>query len=100
MFIVLPNSLGGLENLIKKISLTKISEMRYYLTAQLVQLIIPKFKFNFHAKLAPILQKVSFFGNRRSLWFTPLQHNDILNNLPESHYYFPFSSQHLVHREF
>ncbi|CAH1103652.1 unnamed protein product [Psylliodes chrysocephalus] len=57
MFIVLPNSLGGLENLIKKISLTKISEMRYYLTAQLVQLIIPKFKFNFHAKLAPILQK-------------------------------------------
>nr|XP_023013441.1 uncharacterized protein LOC111503378 [Leptinotarsa decemlineata] len=57
MFFILPNSLRGLPDLIRKISLSKITEVLYEMNKSLVEVHIPKFKFNFLAKLAEPLQK-------------------------------------------
>ncbi|CAH1153432.1 unnamed protein product [Phaedon cochleariae] len=57
MFFILPNSLGGLPELMKKIHLGTISELLYSLDKRVVEVNIPKFKFNFLAKLADTLKE-------------------------------------------
>ncbi|XP_057655846.1 heparin cofactor 2-like [Diorhabda carinulata] len=70
MFILLPNKLGGLDDLIKNVDLSKIGNIRFQMTQETVRVTIPKFKFNFDVKLAPILRKFGFhqiFDNMTSL---------------------------------
>ncbi|KAJ8981485.1 hypothetical protein NQ317_007011 [Molorchus minor] len=61
MFILLPNSLGGLPNLIRRINLNTLSSLLYSLEKRTVVVNIPKFKFNFKAKMAEVLKQ---FGLR------------------------------------
>lgn len=62
MFIVLPNSLGGLPNLIRKINLNSLSSLLFSLEKRLVEVNIPKFKLSFKASLGETLEK---FGLRQ-----------------------------------
>ncbi|XP_028141335.1 uncharacterized protein LOC114335311 [Diabrotica virgifera virgifera] len=63
MYIVLPNTLGGLSSLIKNVDINKIGTIKFQMTQQVVEVTIPKFKFNFDIKLGKILQK---FGLREA----------------------------------
>ncbi|XP_045481195.1 uncharacterized protein LOC123685563 [Harmonia axyridis] len=62
MFIVLPNSKGGLNNLLKKINLKILKQNLYYMDYVPVDVILPKFRFDFKAKLTRILRE---FGLRQ-----------------------------------
>ncbi|KAJ8950296.1 hypothetical protein NQ318_021153, partial [Aromia moschata] len=55
MFIILPNSLGGLKMLLKKINLNNLTELLYALEKRLVEVNIPKFKFSFKAQMGATL---------------------------------------------
>ncbi|KAJ8923743.1 hypothetical protein NQ315_010324 [Exocentrus adspersus] len=62
MFIILPNSIGGLPSLLKKINLNSISSLLFSMEKRLVEVNIPKFKFSFKTKMADALYK---FGLRQ-----------------------------------
>ncbi|XP_072401833.1 uncharacterized protein [Diabrotica undecimpunctata] len=58
MFIVLPNSLRGLDSLIKNVNLATIGNIKIHMSETDVEVTLPKFKFNFNIKLRKILQKL------------------------------------------
>ncbi|XP_018571319.1 uncharacterized protein LOC108910995 [Anoplophora glabripennis] len=58
MFIILPNSLGGLPNLIKGINLEKLSSLLRSLEKRLVEVHIPKLKYSFKTKMSEALRNV------------------------------------------
>lgn len=60
MFIVLPNTKGGLDNLIKKISVSSLHRNLVYLEESLVEVNIPKFRFNYQAKFTEVLKEVTY----------------------------------------
>ncbi|RZC35848.1 serpin B6, partial [Asbolus verrucosus] len=62
LFILLPNSKGGLPELIKKVSLTAVKKQLYMLEKVPVKVRLPKFKFNFQARFTQTLQE---FGLRQ-----------------------------------
>ncbi|CAH1112898.1 unnamed protein product [Psylliodes chrysocephalus] len=57
MFIVLPNSKGGLNSLIRQIHLGNLKNMLYMMDKRPVQVKIPKFKFDFQARFSKTLQE-------------------------------------------
>lgn len=57
MFIVLPNSRGGLDALIKKISVATLHRNMLYMEPNLVEVNIPKFRFNYQAKFTEVLEE-------------------------------------------
>lgn len=58
MIIILPNSKGGLPALLKRINLYNVKSLLYLMDKRTVKVTLPKFKFDFQKRLAPILQKV------------------------------------------
>lgn len=58
MFFVLPNSKDGLLNLLPKLSLINLKRELFAMEELEVAVSIPKFKFEFHSRLAQVLQKV------------------------------------------
>ncbi|CAH1118824.1 unnamed protein product [Phaedon cochleariae] len=56
MFIVLPNSRGGLPNLMKSININSLKDAMFTLDLQSVDVRLPKFKFDFQAKLGQTLR--------------------------------------------
>ncbi|KAG5895061.1 hypothetical protein JTB14_021028 [Gonioctena quinquepunctata] len=62
MFFILPNSRKGLPDLLRNINLSKITEALYDMDKRVVDVHIPKFKFNFLANLAEPLKE---FGLRQ-----------------------------------
>ncbi|CAG9855305.1 unnamed protein product [Phyllotreta striolata] len=70
MYIILPNSLGGINSLIKKISLTSVLNMKFKLQEELVEVHMPKINFKFSTKFVNILKKLGLkqlFQNTNSL---------------------------------
>ncbi|XP_018578721.1 serine protease inhibitor 27A-like isoform X2 [Anoplophora glabripennis] len=57
MIIILPNSKGGLPALLKRINLYNVKSLLYLMDKRTVKVTLPKFKFDFQKRLAPILQK-------------------------------------------
>lgn len=57
MIMILPNSKGGLPALLKRINLYNVKSLLYLMDKRTVKVTLPKFKFDFQKRLAPILQK-------------------------------------------
>ncbi|KAG5892828.1 hypothetical protein JTB14_033392 [Gonioctena quinquepunctata] len=69
MFIILPNSKGGLPMLMKSISLYTLKNLLYLMDMRLVEIRLPKFKFDFQARLSQPLKDfglVQMFQNTAS----------------------------------
>lgn len=60
MYIILPNKLGDLDELISKIDSSTIQRTRSLLEKVVVKLSLPKFKFTSSVHLNEILKAVSF----------------------------------------
>lgn len=58
MFIILPNSFGGLRHLINRINPRTLSSSLRSMEERLVEVHIPKLKYSFHTKLAETLRDV------------------------------------------
>ncbi|CAH1969976.1 unnamed protein product [Acanthoscelides obtectus] len=66
MFVLLPNTLGGLSQLIRSLTLSSVSQLRYTLEKKVVDVSLPKFKVKFKTGLAQILKDYGLkemFGN-------------------------------------
>ncbi|XP_072395805.1 serine protease inhibitor 27A-like [Diabrotica undecimpunctata] len=57
MFIVLPNSKGGLPSLIKQININNLKSLLYLMDQRLINVKIPKFRFDFQARFSRTLQE-------------------------------------------
>lgn len=58
MYIVLPEKENGLEKILKNVSPTDIRKQIMRLDETSVEVILPKFKFNYKTDLKPVLKKV------------------------------------------
>ncbi|VEN61957.1 unnamed protein product [Callosobruchus maculatus] len=66
MFILLPNTLGGLPQLIRSLTLSTVSQLRYSLEKRVVDVSLPRFKLKFKTGLAQTLKNYGLnemFGN-------------------------------------
>lgn len=61
MYFILPNSKGGLSNLLDNINLASLKRQLYLLENRTVDIVLPKFKFEFGTSFTQILQDVSWF---------------------------------------
>lgn len=61
MYIILPDSKNGLDNLINKINLSVLSDSIKNMNTNYTKVVMPKFKFEYTSVLGPILQKVRRF---------------------------------------
>ncbi|KAJ8976473.1 hypothetical protein NQ317_001154 [Molorchus minor] len=69
MFIVLPNSKGGLPSLLRNIHLHNLKNLLYLMDKRMVNVTLPKFKFDYQARLTSTLQKfglIQMFQNTAS----------------------------------
>lgn len=58
MYIILPNSADGLDDLINKINPAVLGESIKDMKMVLTKVVLPKFNFEYTSILGPILQKV------------------------------------------
>lgn len=61
MFIILPNSKGGLPSLIRKINLHSLKTLVFLLDKRVVDVKIPKFSFKFESKLKKTLENFGLY---------------------------------------
>lgn len=61
MYIILPNSVNGLTDLVKKINPSILSESIKDMKTVLTKVVLPKFKFEYTSILGPILKKVDVY---------------------------------------
>ncbi|KAJ8957705.1 hypothetical protein NQ318_017600 [Aromia moschata] len=84
MFIILPNSKGGLPSLLKKIHLHTLKNLLYLMDKRVVKVTLPKFKFDYQARLTTTLQKfglVQMFQNTASFPGIATGNNTLLRML-------------------
>lgn len=58
MYIVLPDSLDGLDNLINTFNPTILSESIKNMTTVFTKVVLPKYNFEYTSVLAPLMKKV------------------------------------------
>jgi serine protease inhibitor len=58
MYIILPDSLDGLDNLIDNLNPSILSESIKNMTKVFSKVVLPKFNFEYTSVLAPLLKKV------------------------------------------
>lgn len=61
MYIILPDSMDGLDDLINNINLSVLSDSIKNMSMSYTKVVMPKFKFEYTSILGPILQKVRRF---------------------------------------
>ncbi|CAG9857849.1 unnamed protein product [Phyllotreta striolata] len=84
MFIILPNSKGGLSSLINRISLASVHSLLYMMDKQMVEVKLPKFKFDFQARFSKTLQDLGLtqmFQNTASFSGIVRGNNTVLRKL-------------------
>lgn len=58
MYVILPNSLDGLDNLINNLNPSILNESIKNMTTVFTKVVLPKFNFEYTSILAPLLKKV------------------------------------------
>lgn len=61
MYVILPNSIDGLDDLINKINPSLLGESIKSMKSISAKVVLPKFNFEYTSILGPILQKVRYF---------------------------------------
>lgn len=62
MFIILPDSIDGLDDLVNKINPSVLGESLKNMKTSHTKIMLPKFNFEYTSILGPLLQKVSFLN--------------------------------------
>lgn len=68
LFIVLPNGKKGLPYLLENLSLDKLKNVISLMDEITVELVIPKFRFDFQARYGEFLQEVSVLKSNEESW--------------------------------
>lgn len=68
MYIILPGTIDGLNDLINKMNPSLLSESLKNMKTLSTRVVIPKFNFEYTSILGPILQKVVVFLNTKFVY--------------------------------
>lgn len=71
MFIVLPYSKGGLQDLINNLNVQVLRRSINAMETYIVELTLPKFKFDFQSRFAQFLKEVSFMDRNKYTYSPP-----------------------------
>lgn len=62
MYIILPDSIDGLDDLVNKINPSLLGESLKNMKTSHTKVMLPKFNFEYTSIIGPLLQKVSFLS--------------------------------------